>query len=285
MFQADPVILAQWHPTKNRGLRPELMRQGSERKVWWRCDAGHEWESIFRSRTMYGQGCPYCSGRRVIPGETDLASRHPEIAAKWHPTLNGIVTPEQIKPASHRKFWWRCERGHEWQSVPGALVQGSGCPYCSGMKAIPGETDLATRYPALAAQWHPLKNGDLLSSEVGPGCMKKVWWRCDRGHDYHAFVFSRVQGTGCPYCAGRKVWVGFNDLATVFPEVAKEWHPELNGELTPQMVTRGSHKKVWWQCGDGHVWKAAIYSRAKERGTRCPVCVGSARKVKRTNLV
>ena len=52
------------------------------------------------------------------------------------------------------------------------------------------------------------------------------------------------RGNGCPYCANRKVLVGFNDLATVQPLVAKEWHESLNGALTPEMVTAGSHKKA-----------------------------------------
>lgn len=277
MHRTEYAVLAQWHPTKNGALDPEQMRPGSERKVWWRCEAGHEWESGFRTRVQRGQGCPYCSGSRVIPGQNDLATRYPAVAARWHPTRNGVLTPDHVMPATHKKHWWRCEKGHEWQAVPSILTEGSGCPYCSGMKAIPGETDLATRHPEIAAQWHPLKNGELLSTEVGPGCMRKVWWRCELGHDYEAHVFSRVQGTGCPYCAGRKVWPGFNDLATVAPAVAAEWHPTLNSGLTPLQVTKGSHKKVWWQCGQGHVWNAMVFARAKNNGTGCPVCAGTAK--------
>lgn len=279
-----PELLAQWHPEKNGALTLEGMAPGSERKVWWRCAAGHEWESVYRARNQRGQGCPYCAGLKVIPGQNDLATRYPEIAARWHPTRNGVLTPDRVMPATHKKFWWLCGQGHEWQSVPSVLIQGSGCPYCAGKRAIPGETDLATRYPELAAQWHPLKNGELLSTEVGPGSMKKVWWRCDLGHDYEAYVFSRVQGSGCPYCSGRKAWPGFNDLATTFPPLAQEWHPSLNGMLTPRQVTRGSHKKVWWQCREGHVWKAAVYARAKKNGTGCPVCAGTAKKSKHAKL-
>ena len=51
----------------------------------------------------------------------------------------------------------------------------------------------------------------------------------------------------------------------------------LNGALTPQDVTRGSHKKVWWKCGAGHVWQAAVYARAREKSSECPVCLGRTR--------
>ena len=86
-----------------------------------------------------------------------------------------------------------------------------------------------------------------------------------------------ARGDGCPYCANRKVLPGFNDLATAAPRVAKQWHESLNGALTPEMVTAGSHKKAWWQCSYGHVWKAAIYSRAGVQQCSCPVCAGRTR--------
>lgn len=62
------------------------------------------------------------------------------------------------------------------------------------------------------------------------GSNRPVWWRCEKGHSYRVIIAQRVQqGNGCPYCANRKVLVGFNDLATVQPLVAKEWHESLNG--------------------------------------------------------
>ena len=92
-------------------------------------------------------------------------------------------------------------------------------------------------------------------------------------------IAQRVQrGDGCPYCANRKVLPGFNDLATLDPAVAKEWHPTLNGALTPEMVTVGSHRKVWWQCTCGHVWKAAIYPRTGKQRCGCPVCAGKTKR-------
>ena len=80
----------------------------------------------------------------------------------------------------------------------------------------------------------------------------------------------------CPYCSGQKVLPGFNDLATVAPEIAAQWHPVLNGTLTPQMVTAGSNRKVWWICSEGHIWRAAVANRALSgyKHTGCPVCAG-----------
>ena len=105
------------------------------------------------------------------------------------------------------------------------------------------KNDLATLYPDIAAQWDEEKNGALRPSSVTAGSNRRVWWRCEKGHSYRAVIAQR--GDGCPYCANRKVLPGFNDLATVQPLVAKQWHESLNGALTPEMVTAGSHKKVW----------------------------------------
>jgi len=277
-----PDLLAQWCTEKNAGLSPEQVTIASEKVVWWRCERGHEWQSYIFARTRQGQGCPYCAGQRVLTGETDLLSRYPKVAARWHPTKNGLLTPEDVMPHTHKRYWWRCERGHEWQVSPTALIQGSGCPYCAGKKAITGETDLVTLRPDLAAEWHPEKNGKLSPENVSPGCVRKVWWRCGLGHDYQSCVFSRADGTGCPYCAGKKVWPGFNDLATLFPHLAREWHGELNGELTPREVTKGSHKAVWWECGEGHVWKAVVFSRTRKNAAGCPICAGKVKKAGQT---
>lgn len=275
-----PDLVSEWHPTKNGILRPEDVTSGSEKSVWWQCERGHEWKSFVSLRAQRGQGCPYCAGQRVISGETDLLTRYPEIAACWHPERNA-KPPSEVLPHTHKKYWWQCERGHEWQVAPTSLIQGSGCPYCAGKKVIRGETDLATLHPDIAAQWHPDKNGALTPQEVGTGNMKCVWWLCERGHDYQSAVYSRVQGCGCPYCAGKKVWPGFNDLGTLFPELAEQWHDTLNGKLMPRDVTRGSHKSVWWKCRDGHVWKAAIFSRTRPKAANCPVCAGKV-KLKET---
>lgn len=273
-----PELVTQWHPERNGELTQTHVSPGSERRVWWRCEQGHEWESVVFARAKQGRGCPYCAGQRVIPGQTDLATRYPEIARRWHPTKNGELTPEQVMPGSHRRYWWQCEQGHEWQAVLFAMTGGSGCPYCAGKKAIPGQTDLATTHPALAAQWNPERNGDKTPDTVSAGSVKRVWWRCELGHDYQTPVFSRVNGTGCPYCAGKKVWPGFNDLETVYPALAREWHRELNAPLTPEQVTKGSHRKVWWECQEGHVWKTVVYARAKPNGTGCPVCAGKVKQ-------
>ncbi len=273
-----PDLAAQWHPTKNRGVTPSQVVAGSNYMAWWVCEKGHEWRALVKSRTR-GAGCPVCANRVLQRGENDLATTHPELARQWHPTKNGALTPRDLVSGSHKKAWWVCDKGHEWRAtVLSRTSSGSGCPVCAGKVVLPGVNDLATHFPGIAAQWHPTKNGTLTPQEVSPYSNRRVWWRCPLGHEYRAMVGDRaLRNSGCPYCAGRKVLAGFNDLATLEPEVAAQWHPTLNGTLTPKMVTVGSNRKVWWQCSEGHVWKALIFSRASGRKCGCPVCAGKVK--------
>lgn len=270
-----PYLAAQWHPTKNLPLTPRQVLPGSHRIVWWVCERGHTWKAQIKSRVM-GCGCPVCSNREVLSGSNDLASQYPQLARQWHPTRNGHLSPEHLTSGTRRKVWWICEKGHVWQaSVVSRTSGGCGCPFCTGKRIIPGENDLASQFPDIAAQWHPTRNGKLSPREFAPGSNHKVWWICSLGHSYTASVASRtMRSCGCPYCAGRKVLPGFNDLASTEPQIALQWHPGLNGSLTPEMVTSGTRRKVWWQCLEGHVWKAAVYSRTGTQKCGCPICAG-----------
>lgn len=109
-----------------------------------------------------------------------------------------------------------------------------------------------------------------------------MYWKCskDENHVWPAQVKNRTNNknpTGCPFCSNHKV-CDSNSLQAVSPEVASEWHPTSNGNLTPSDVTSGSNKRVWWKCGiKGHEWKAPI-SGHTSRGSRCPYCNGSTSK-------
>lgn len=269
-----PDLAAQWHPTRNGEVTPSEVSIGSHHVVWWICEKGHVWRAMVKSRTS-GVGCPVCSNRALFLGENDLATTYPNLASQWHPEKNKGLTPQNVVPGTARKVWWKCEKGHEWQATVSSRVAGTGCPVCSGKRVVSGENDLEVYFPEIAAQWHPTKNDSLAPDKVTPCSNRKVWWLCGLGHAYQATISSRtMRGSGCPYCAGKKVLTGFNDLATKEPSVAKEWHSAFNGTLRPEDVTVGSHRKVWWQCAEGHVWKAAIYSRACGRKCGCPVCAG-----------
>jgi hypothetical protein len=190
-----------------------------------------------------------------------LSSTHPDLVALWHPTKNEALTPSLVSAGTHKKVWWQCPAGpdHEWQAtVRDRVRRGDGCPFCSGRRAT-AETSLVATHPELVSQWHPTKNGDLTPDLVSAGSGRRVWWTCPEGpdHVWAAVVISRARlGTGCPCCAGKQASVT-NSLATQAPEVAAQWHPTKNGDLTPDRVPVGTAQSAWWQCptAPDHVWR------------------------------
>ena len=143
---------------------------------------------------------------------------------------------------------------------------------------------LSVTHPELAAEWHPAKNGDTPPEDVVAGSHQKVWWKCPKAddHEWQTTVASRAAGTGCPCCRNMKAVLS-NCLATTHPDLARQWHPTKNGDLTPNQVVARSEKKVWWKCSKGpdHEWQAALCNRTSSRPTGCPYCAG--RQVSATN--
>ncbi len=265
----NPTLAGEWNYEKNNGLMPRDVLPSSNKKVWWKCSKGHEWQAVINSRNS-GCGCPICAGRQVLVGYNDLQTVNLTLAKEWNYERNGDLTPEQFVVNSNKKVWWKCSKGHEWQAQISHRSRGSGCPYCAGKKVLQGYNDLQTVNPALVEEWNWERNTDINPNQITIGSDKKVWWKCSKGHEWQAVICDRHSGTGCPYCASKKVLVGYNDLYTVNPIVAKEWNYEKNGTLTPEHITANSNKKVWWKCKKGHEWQAAISSR--NMGRSCPIC-------------
>ena len=199
-----------------------------------------------------------------------LAEVHPELITEWS-EKNLPLTPDDITFGSNKKVWWKGTCGHEWQTSVKARSNGEKCPICSGARVIAGINDLATLEPLLAKQWS--KKNKIKPTEVSIGSHKKVIWRCKKGHEWEAVVKSRtINKTGCPYCSHNKVLAGFNDLATLLPDIAAEWS-DRNYPLLPTQVTVFANRKAWWKCKDcGREWNTLISTRSG--GSKCPYCSG-----------
>jgi hypothetical protein len=213
--------LATTHPAmaaEAHGWDPSTMSPGSHRRVAWRCARGHQWTIAVMDRVR-SRGCSVCSGWKVLAGFNDLTVTNPDVAAQadgWDPST--------VTAGSSKVCRWRCALGHSWQARVSHRTNGSGCPTCAGRFVEPGNNDLATTHPELAAEadsWDP--------RTVSAGSGKNAACRCSEGHSWTARIGSRAgDGIGCPTCAGRKLEPGVNDLATTHPQIAKEadgWDP------------------------------------------------------------
>ena len=256
-----PLIAKEAH-----GWDPSEVHANSGKKMTWKGkECGHGWDGMTPcNRVTQNQGCPYCRGYRVLVGFNDLKSQYPEIASEaggWDPetvTTGG----DSRKPRN-----WNCKLGHSYK----ALIKDRtgekkcGCPYCAGNKAWPGYNDLQSLYPHIAEEadgWDPRL--------VTTSSAKKLPWKCIHGHPFNQQVKKRTSNEypqSCPYCGGKKLLTGFNDLASQFPTIAAEaygWRPEK--------VLKGTKEKKKFQCKNcGHIWKASIQQRTLS-GHGCPKC-------------
>ena len=275
-----PILLEEWDYDKNSPLLPDDVSAGSDRKIWWKCKKGHQWQARMANRALKHRGCPYCSNQRLLVGYNDLKTTNPKLVDEWCWEKNTYISPENVFSGSSTKVWWKCNLGHIWEASISSRSRGSGCPYCAGKAVLPGFNDLETTNPELSSEWNYEKNHGLtnkngidisMPSAVTNNSNQKVWWRCSLGHEFESIIANRTnKGVGCPYCSNRLVLVGFNDIATTSPELIREWNYEKNGDVLPTNITLKSVRKIWWRCEYGHEWLTSPYVRYL--GCGCPTC-------------
>ena len=217
---------------------------------------------------------------KLSRGENDLSSQRPDLIREWDYEKNDSLFPENITVNSGVKVWWKCSIcGFSWETSVSHRNYGRGCPNCAKNnkarlvslgKTHIGVNDLESQRPDLLKEWDYTKNTSITPSTISVASSKKVWWKCSKGHEWLASVGARKRGDSCPYCSGKKALVGFNDLTTLNPELAKQWNYERNDGLVPEMFTCNSGKKVWWKGPCGHEWESTITHR--NHGSGCPTC-------------
>ena len=263
----NPLIVQEWDYTLNNDLRPEHVTPKSEKKVWWRCEKDHTWQAMVADRNN-GKGCPYCSGRVVIQWENDLKTLNPALAQEWDYELNGNLIPENMTVNSGQKVWWKCKDGHKWQARIASRSNGNGCPYCSGRIAIKGKNDLLTLNPHLAKEWNYSLNGELTPENVTAKSGKKVWWKCQNGHEWQAVISSRAIGRGCPTC--------MLGCQTSFPEYALLYYLKENGIEAIHSYTGNGYeldiyiptKKIAIEY-DGYYWHKNKTKKDLDKNAKC----------------
>lgn len=272
LASANKELAKEWDFERNGNLKPDMVTAGSNRKVYWIDSNGHSWMDTVSRRNHDGRGCPYCAGQKILAGFNDLATTYPFLADEWDREKNYPLTPQMVMAGTEKKVWWNGRCGHNWQAYIYARKAGAGCPYCAGQKVLKGFNDLATKYPEIAASWNYEKNNNEKPDMITSGTNKKYWWICHSGHEWEAPVSVRTRGGGCPYCNGKRVIEGENDLFHAAPYMAQEWDYEKNGDKTPVNTSFASKYKAWWRCSLGHGWQATVANRFY--GTGCPYCSG-----------
>lgn len=283
-----PEIALDWDYNKNGEYFPENTLAGTNEKRYWKCHAcNFEWITKVSKRTKEGSNCPKCSKKKDSK-EYALVNKYPELLKEWNYEKNKGIDPTHFHYTSAKRVSWKCnECSYEWDCMikSRTIHRDKGCPKCNS---------IYTLFPELTEEWCFEKNTNHSIFETVPGSEKKVWWKCLNGHeDYKTTPYLRTKkGSGCPKCGNQKAIKNrlntlvykqgaqtrneiqvqkINTLLNKYPEVAKEWHPRLNGSLKPDNLTPKSNKKVWWLCSVcKYEWMSTVGSRSSGRG--CPNC-------------
>ena len=272
-----PDVTKWWNYEKNAPNRPEDFTLYSPSSAYFKCpECGTEtYRHITDAFSINSKGnpilfdCPYCAETKPIKGVNSLVDLYPELATQ----CISLVDPSNVLPASSSRVEWKCpDCGGTWYDLIINRVNGSGCPFCEGRRALAGFNSLEDVNPKLAKEWSP--NNKHSANEVLPTSSYHALWNCPTcGGEYPARINIRKVGdNACPYCSGRKVLAGFNSLEDVNPELAKEW--SLNNTYSANEVLPTSSYHALWNCPTcGGEYPARINIR-KIGDNACPYCSG-----------
>lgn len=267
LLSKHPELKELWDWEKNK-CSPDEMSYSTQKEVFLKCSKGHSFTRRPSNSTKSKITCRKCTGY-YITKETSMLSKIGNDAKYLWSEKNKIGPEESKSDDTKNRIWWRCELGHEWQCA--ALHQlkrykkDDWCPICSNRKLLPGFNDLFTKDPEIA---NLLVEKD--PKEVLFTSSKRMQFKCP-DYDNHVFTASpsdMLSGKKCTYCIGRKLKVGFNDFATVYPELASKVLPQSINQ--PYEMTTGSNKKMTFLCDNGHKYECS--AKNASAGWGCPYC-------------
>jgi hypothetical protein len=285
LLAKNPLLASEWHPTKNKDLKPEDFTPMSTKKVWWQCPKSedHEWESTIGNRS-YGNGCPFCAGSGTSQPEIRILCElkylfgSDEIA--WRSRIDGVeidifISKYNIGVEFDGSYWHKgklqtdVDKNKFFQTKGIQIIRVREHPL-----QVISKNDVIV-------QQKPLTKDDLnaLILNIKAGLKLPLKINCDDYIGNSSFLNEKEF----------KRFISFlpspppeYSILRTHPEISKQWHYEKNSPLKPENFTFGSQKKVWWKCpkGEEHEWEIGIVRRCS-LGRGCPFCAG--KRVSKTN--
>ena len=266
-------IAKEWNYEKNDGLEPEDVSYGSTKNVWWTCAiCGSEWEQKIFMRTQRNSSCPECR-LRLMRYDSSLLKNFPKLAEEWNLTKNDGLDYSQISYKARKLVWWKCAKGHEWQSMIHTRVnENKNCPICNTK-----DTGLSEKYPQLAKEWDKEKNKNKSLDNYSENSHIKVWWKCENGHKWEQAIRRRIAvNQTCMFCEIDKKNKE-NSIASKAPHLINEIHPVKNEKIDLGKISCRSGQYLWWKCSHGHTFEMSVASKVDGKG--CPYCLKKNRVV------
>lgn len=309
-FMNIPILAQQFIKAGelNKNVDPWAIAPGSGVKVWWKClDAKcdhHVWNISPHDRTNSINdvtSCPFCfNGVNILKccscesfmNDSLLST---EFTLAGH--LNNDINPYEISKGSGIKLWWKCSKAkcdhHIWPAQVCTRTRerkidgsGSGCPYCYNGASNLGiccPCDSFMNDPVLAKEF--TLAGDL-NAGINPWQLfgksnKYVWWKCAEAkcnhHIWETSVCSRTLSEKCPFCEHKNGCIRRCCPCSSFmnnKELASEFHAELNPDIDPWTISRGSGQNILWKCAKTtclYIWHSNPDHRVS-RNQGCPQC-------------
>lgn len=190
-----PNIAKEWHTALNEGLSPFDLTAHSHTVVFWQCrkNPDHFWQVSVKERTS-GRGCPHCRNERKL----DLRN-FPKALKLFDKKRNEGVDPHSC--STKLAIFWKCPKGrnHQWQARFRKRNERPTCPICRS---------LLFRFPKLAKQLHPTRNGKGSAESIKAIATRLVWWQCRRNprHVWQESPKSRTRRAlnYCPVCTEKE---------------------------------------------------------------------------------
>ena len=216
----------------------------------------------------------------------DISMLSPQLQQQWLTHRNMHLGPIKVKPHSHIRAVWQCNKcpagqPHVWAAVIFNRTCGNQCPYCSN-RLVCLHNSLATVAPDVARYWNHSKN-EKAPEQVLAGSNLRAEWKCPTCNwEWQAPVKNRVSAcAGCPKCSrALQVTQRQPTFAEAQPAKLAEWDFERNDAdgLYPENITLGSAKQVHWICGrcprgQPHRWRAMPRNQMRQ-SLGCAVCAG-----------
>lgn len=259
-----PYILTEWDYEKNTVL-PTQIGVGTHNKIWWKCPFGHSYQTYPSNRCgRMHTGCPIC--------KKENHTSFPEQAVLYYvkqyfsDAINSdkeqigmeldIYIPRIKTAIEYDGKTWHNNNSFE-------LKKNENCKN-NGVRLIRiREADLKLYDDCICLVRDNVRNNDSLSLVIRDLLSILDVQNADVDVERDA---SSIYSS---YIETRKA----KSLASVYPEIAKEWHLSKNGQLTPEMVAPISNKVVWWLGECGHEYQMEISNRTNQN-CGCPYCSG-----------
>lgn len=293
-----PEVAREWYRQKNSGV--VYIRQGNAKNTfcklnattvsiydnnlaWWKCKAaGHVWEARIANRALYGEGCPYCTGKMTFEKNSDFLSTYPHLVKSWHPNLNLPFKPSEVQPMSNHIVWWQCKvsSAHVWAEMISQLIKKylnrkTICPYCSG--------ELQTKYKATTKKAIVKKEEkERKKTEVSLD-KKSNRLDLDRGkrNQRVQIIGESARKSKISDITDQPLHSEARDLSARLPLlIVNFWHPTKNTSVHPGKEDLKSTAMAWWECPNGHTWCEIIYFVAERYVRKLPVCPDCQKKPK-----